>query len=519
MILKGSQRGNGSDLAVHLMNSYDNERVEIAEIHGAVADDLFGAFAEFEAVASGTKASKYLYSLSINPPSPLSREQYGEAMALIEERLGLQGQPRAVVFHIKPDGQGTGREHCHVVWSRIDVDRMKAVHLSHDRSRLMDCAVQLARKFGLELPPGLKAWEEKSRTFEKDKLDPTLAEKAQSQKSGITPDERRDAITQAYEQSDTAEAFRAALSEQGYVLARGDRRAFVVVDEQCDVHSLTRYVKGHKAKDIKAKLAAIDLDDLPDVDAAKELIRERQRNRSQQQGDGDSGQVDDGAMARRREEFARELQRQHDKRRAKLRGQTQELLIRQQQERMALHAAQAKEKSGLFFRTRRAVADLIGKTPALRSILAPLQKMTGLDPLERHKREGEALVRRHQREKRLTERKERFLARIEQREAMAMERKLAALEREDRALTPENSGIDHELSHLETPQRRVFERGNLQVEFNDAGAFQVGEAVDNSGEEEQARSRNQRSRRIADRRGDGIRGRTRRNRGYARDED
>ncbi|MCZ4262322.1 hypothetical protein O4G76_15890 [Limimaricola sp. G21655-S1] len=91
MILKGSQRGNGSDLAVHLMNSYDNERVEIAEIHGAVADDLFGAFAEFEAVASGTKASKYLYSLSINPPSLLSREQYGEAIALIEERLGLQG--------------------------------------------------------------------------------------------------------------------------------------------------------------------------------------------------------------------------------------------------------------------------------------------------------------------------------------------------------------------------------------------------------------------------------------------
>ena len=471
MILKGGQRGNGSDLAVHLMNSYDNERVEIAEIHGAVADDLFGAFAEFEAVASGTKASKYLYSLSINPPSPLSREQYGEAIALIEERLGLTGQPRAVVFHVKPDGQGIGREHCHVVWSRIDVDRMKAVHLSHDRSRLMDCAVQLARKFGLELPPGLKAWEENSRTFEKDKLDPSLAEKAQAKKSGITPNERRDAITQAYDQSDTAEAFRAALSDQGYVLARGDRRAFVVVDEQCDVHSLTRYVKGHKAKDIKAKLAAIEIDELPDVALAKELIRQRQRNQAQQQGEGDSGHVDDGAMSRRREEFARELQRQHEKRRAVLRGQTQELLIRQQQERMALHVAQAKEKSALFFRARRAVANLIGRTPALRSILAPLQKLTGLDPQERHKREGEALVRRHEREKQQIERKERFLARTEQREAVAMERKLAALERDDRALSLENSGTDQVLRQEETPKRRVFERGNLQVEFNDAGEF------------------------------------------------
>lgn len=55
MILKGSQRGNGSDLAVHLMNSYDNERVEIAEIHGAVADDLFGAFAELRLLPQAPK--------------------------------------------------------------------------------------------------------------------------------------------------------------------------------------------------------------------------------------------------------------------------------------------------------------------------------------------------------------------------------------------------------------------------------------------------------------------------------
>ncbi|MCZ4262323.1 hypothetical protein O4G76_15895 [Limimaricola sp. G21655-S1] len=391
---------------------------------------------------------------------------------------------------------------------------MKAVHLSHDRSRLMDCAVQLARKFGLELPPGLKAWEEKSRTFEKDKLDPSLAEKAQSQKSGITPDERRDAITRAYEQSDTAEAFRAALSAQGYVLARGDRRAFVVVDEQCDVHSLTRYVKGHKAKDIKAKLAAIEFDNLPDVDQAKELIRERQRNQSQQQGEGDSGHVDDGAMVRRREEYARELQRQQDKRRAALRGQTQELLIRQQQERMALHAAQAKDKSGLFFRARRAVADLIGRTPALRSILAPLQKLTGLDPIERHKREGEALVRRHEREKQMMGRKERFLARIEQREAMAMERKLANLEREDRALALVSAGANHFHASREDARKRHYEHGNLQVEFNDAGGFIEGaDHVDEDEGDERAQKWRDESEASLQR------GRPRGRSGYRRDDD
>src|SRR5690606_26912745 len=110
MILKASQRAHGDDLATHLLNAFDHERVEIAEIYGAVAEDLHGAFAEFEAIATGTRAKQPLYSLSINPPAPLTRAQYEETIAAIEQRLGLTGQPRAVVFHVKH-----GREHCHVV--------------------------------------------------------------------------------------------------------------------------------------------------------------------------------------------------------------------------------------------------------------------------------------------------------------------------------------------------------------------------------------------------------------------
>lgn len=177
MILKGSQRGNGADLAIHLMNGFDNESIEVAEVYGTVADDLLGAFAEFEAVSRGTKAREYLYSLSISPPSKLTREQYFEAIVAIENRLGLAGQPRAVVFHVKPDERGISREHCHVVWSRIDIENMRAIHMAHDRRRLMDLACELARKYGLHLPPGLKAWEAKQK-FEKEKLEPTLAERA-----------------------------------------------------------------------------------------------------------------------------------------------------------------------------------------------------------------------------------------------------------------------------------------------------------------------------------------------------
>ena len=131
MILKASQRGGGRQLATHLLNGVDNERVELLALRGAVARDLHGAFAEWEAQSTATQCRKYLYSLSINPDPrqrPLSREEIGDFIGRIETRLGLEAQPRAVICHVTG-----GREHFHVAWSRIDVEKMKAVQLSHDR--------------------------------------------------------------------------------------------------------------------------------------------------------------------------------------------------------------------------------------------------------------------------------------------------------------------------------------------------------------------------------------------------
>src|ERR1039458_4917666 len=121
MIPKGNQRGGGRQLATHLLNQFDNDSVEIVDLRGAVAQDLHGAFHEWYAQSQATKCRKFLYSLSINPDLEkydLTREQYLDFIARTERSLNLVGQPRAVVFHTK-----NGREHAHVVWSRIDVDR------------------------------------------------------------------------------------------------------------------------------------------------------------------------------------------------------------------------------------------------------------------------------------------------------------------------------------------------------------------------------------------------------------
>lgn len=480
MILKGSQRGNAADLAIHLSNSFDNERVEVAQIYGTVSDDLYGAFAEFEAVAAGTRATKPLYSLSINPSSPLTREQYREAIATIEKRLGLSGQPHAIVFHAKADKHGIAREHCHVVWSRIDAAKMKAIHMSHDHSRLCDLSCELAHKYGLELPPGLKAWEEKNRRFDDKKLELSLAEKAQQDATGITPDQRRAEITAVYESADNAKAFRAALEQQGYILAAGSRRGFVVVDKFANVHSLSRYVQGHTAKAISAKLTPLTPADLPDVEQAKEIVR--QRAQAQEEGEREQRlerqRQDAEQIAKRRAE----LEEQHRQRRAKLTGHEQDLLARQQGETLSLHAAQKAERDGLMFRARSAVADLIAKTPGLRSVLGPVQKLTGIDPRIRHIMERDALSRRHKRETYGLQGRGRALTRIETRERAALEKALkrefapqsleAFVQHQNASEQPNVAQDFHSAAGDDRLwQQRAYERGEVQVEFNDAAEF------------------------------------------------
>ncbi len=268
MIISGLQTGNTRWLAAHLQNAADNETIDVVEVTGTIARDIDGALAEFDAYTQGTRAREGVYAAFINPPEPLTRQQYAQALALMEKRLGLAGQPRVVVFHIKK-----GREHCHVVWSRIDTKRMKAIHLSHDKQKLRRCAQELATEFGLPLPEGLARDRGKDR-FD-DKSQPTRAEKAMEAASGLSRGERRAQITACYRTSDTAHAFQNALEAAGFVLACGDKRAFVVVDKAGHVHSLARQIYGAKTKDVKRKLEGLKLSSLPSVDQAKVLVAQR----------------------------------------------------------------------------------------------------------------------------------------------------------------------------------------------------------------------------------------------------
>ena len=276
MIPFASQRSGGGDLATHLLNEQDNEYVEIADLRGAIADDLHGAFAEWEAEASAmTKCRNYLYSLSVNPDpanGPMPRELYDDYIARVEESLGLFGQPRAVVFHVKEDRNGVGREHCHVVWSRIDVQEMKAIHMSFDHDKLMTVTRQFARDHGIELAPGYHKLEERRRETHRQK---SLYDKFQEDSVGLAREERTKLVTELWKGRDTPESFVQALEYHGYVLASG-KRPYVLVDIYGHTNSLPKLIddKAANTKAIREFLGQdYETETLPSVDEAKTIAK------------------------------------------------------------------------------------------------------------------------------------------------------------------------------------------------------------------------------------------------------
>lgn len=434
MIPKGNQRAGGQQLATHLLNAYDNDSVEIADMRGAIAQDLHGAFAEWYAEAKATKCIKYLYSLSINPDhrqGPFNREHYYDFIQRTEKYLGLSDQPRAVVFHVKH-----GREHCHVVWSRIDTEKMKAVQLSHDHQKLRAVAQEYARDHNLTLPPGMQNDRGKDRYADRDKQE-NLGDKQREERTGVSKAQRRREIAEAWHASDSGPTFIRALKEKCYYVARGDDCAYAVVDLYGEVSNLARQIEGVKTKALKDRLG--DRDKLVDVATAQE--RARQERQARLLKTRDQAKTKETTQERREA-----LQETHAVRRENLEEKRRQLAALHGVERKALAEVQSARSAAVL--QERAARQPTG-------VLAFLARITGFNALTafRHAREDKqriaeqrqqtaALIRRHRREMQNFRHQESALGSLDKRERRSLEtalrrEALRRLARPDRTIQPE----------------------------------------------------------------------------------
>lgn len=279
MIIKGKSRAAPVRLAKHLERTDTNEHVEMLEFRDVPLENLEHALRHMQMLTAGTRGFKGLYHANIDPHAdyPMTREQWERCADVLEQELGLDGQPRVIVMHKKE-----GREHIHVVWARTDIDTLTLRSDSFTYGKHERASARLEEEFGHEHVPG--KWHKRDPEKELPMADYNHAEWQQSERSGLDAVERKQEITALYEHSDNGQSFQNALEDHGYVLANGDKRVFVVVDIAGHVHSLNRQITSAKAKDIREKIADIDPASLPDVSEARELQEQRRDARRSASG-------------------------------------------------------------------------------------------------------------------------------------------------------------------------------------------------------------------------------------------
>ena len=268
MIIKGTSRGNPKQLAAHLQRADTNERVQILELNSPT-DNLEDTFRDWQFLSTGTQGSKGLYHANISPDAgyTMTPEQWERAADVLEEKLGLTAQPRTIILHEKD-----GREHIHVVWARTDIDTMTLKSDSFNYPAHEEASLALEKEFGHEHVPGKHAKRDREKQPEFPRAETDHAQWQQAERTGIDPAERKEQITALFQQSDNGQAFKAALHEQGYVLAQGDR-GYLIVDQYGDHYSLARELK-EKTAQINAFMADVPLDTLPPLAEAKAFQRE-----------------------------------------------------------------------------------------------------------------------------------------------------------------------------------------------------------------------------------------------------
>ena len=177
----------------------------------------------------------------------MNTDVFESAITRVEQSLKLSRQPKAVIFHEKAGEDGITRRHCHVVWSRIDSDKMRAIPMDYSKRKLNELAKELYLEHEWDLPKGFI-----NPRF-RDPKNFTLEEWQQAKRQDQDPREMKAVFQACWKQSDSREAFANSLKQHGYRLARGDRRGYVATDMHGEVYAIPKWV-GVKTKDVRSKL-------------------------------------------------------------------------------------------------------------------------------------------------------------------------------------------------------------------------------------------------------------------------
>lgn len=272
MIVKGQAVKGAKRLATHLLKT-ENEVVNILHVDGIDSslspEALRQSLIDMEDLGkiTNTQTGRVLYHANIDPRKHerLTPDQYIKSADMLMDKLGLSDQPCILVEHVK-----NGRQHAHLVVQLTDMERGTVKQLHNNFYKQTALARELEREFGLEITPQRKT----GNSYD-------MTEAQQIKKQGKSVKEYRSFLSDSYQKAKNGKEFRKSLRQQGYVIAKGDRRGLIVLGKDGSPRSLTRDLKSTaKSTDIKTRLKDV-IQLLPDVENAKRDIKSLQQQLNQ----------------------------------------------------------------------------------------------------------------------------------------------------------------------------------------------------------------------------------------------
>ncbi len=290
MIVKGASRSSASYCSKHLLRTDHNEQVEVLETpiwHEDTAQAVAESLHHFQRMSRLTeKGQKGLYCAHLDPDGryEMTPQAWLASLDILESELGLSGQPRLLVKHLKDD-----REHLHVVWQRAKqlddgkfvlvsdsynykhhelAARQMEVHLDHESVRGVFTGRDRDPQTGLCLD---------ERPVARLNHRGQQSERIRAGQPGKEPKVIKTELAQLWQQSENGQAFKAGLTQAGYTLARGDKKAiYMVVDPDGEAYDLRRSLPGVKKKDLDVRLSDDPAQALPAVSLVREQLDREQ---------------------------------------------------------------------------------------------------------------------------------------------------------------------------------------------------------------------------------------------------
>ena len=274
MIIKGSSRGGSvidvQRLARHLLAKENEVAVVLDGCNGSA--DLAPSLAAMRGTTLGTRSRRALYHASISLPADeafaLDDPRWTEAVDCLERHLGLEGHQRVVVGHCKKE-----RRHVHVVWCRAHAETLRIASDSHSYRKHEAASRELEERWACRPVVGVHT-REPGTTRPVAKV--THADWQAQTRTGIQVADVSAALTSAWASTATGPDFAAAAEESGLYFAVG-RRGVVVVDGAGTPHSIPRRL-GLRAETIQERLADLDINTLPTVEACQKAVRGRRQS-------------------------------------------------------------------------------------------------------------------------------------------------------------------------------------------------------------------------------------------------